>query len=399
MGVSEIPASLNLTENSIWPLQRCDIPLLDLLSPHLISFVFTMKCLFYGGGAVGAFYAWRLKLTVPTARVDIVCRSNFEAVKKHGYNIYSILGNSSFKPDNVYGAKEDFANYIKKSGDFYDYVFLSTKVSFNKAASVDLVKDVIKPKHTVLVLLQNGIGIEQPYAEAYPDTTVLTAVLMLAVAVVNQNDVHHTSNTRTIIGPYYISKTKEKEAEESKDVSGPLYSLKQLCGMLSKASVKTTAIENATEMQASRWSKLSVNLVYGGTQALSGGCNNGDIWSEELVGHSVACVDEIFKAGETIFKLPFPRPHCPTLESLRQVADDRPELNVSFTRDWLNGNEPELDAIFTNTLKVAKMYNVDMPRADTMYSLLRGYKFNPIKKPGVPYKFNMTKDKIIVIPE
>ena len=49
-----------------------------------------------GTGAVGAIYSWRL---AQTCEVTTVCRSNYDAVKQHGFDIESPkFGNGIFKP-------------------------------------------------------------------------------------------------------------------------------------------------------------------------------------------------------------------------------------------------------------------------------------------------------------
>lgn len=52
--------------------------------------------LIVGTGAVGAIYSWRL---AQACNVTTVCRSNFEAVRQHGFNIDSKkFGQETFIP-------------------------------------------------------------------------------------------------------------------------------------------------------------------------------------------------------------------------------------------------------------------------------------------------------------
>lgn len=363
------------------------------------DFWITMRFLIFGGGAIGAFYAWRLKIACPAACVDVVCRSNFEAVKKNGYNIFSYMGKANFKPDGVFRSREDVLEKINWSSKPYDYVFMSTKVSFNESHSTSLVEGILHPNHTTLVLLQNGIGIEQAYAERYPDNPILSTVLMAVLRIDDMINLHHPSNSWTLIGPYFLNMEQKTEATKNKDSSGALYTLKKIGELFTEGGISTHILENEIELQAARWSKLAVNLVYGGTQALTAGCNNGDMWGDELRPHTIACVKEIFSSGEFIFKLPFPRPRCPSLETLKKNAERGPNLNVSFTRDWMCGYQTELDAIFTTVLKVAEKYNVDMPRAHAMYSLIKAFKYNNPVKPEVPYNYGVVNDNITIFPE
>ena len=57
------------------------------------------KVLVVGAGGVGAYFGGRLAQS--GMDVSVLCRSNYEQVKKDGFEIKSIAGDFSFKPAGV----------------------------------------------------------------------------------------------------------------------------------------------------------------------------------------------------------------------------------------------------------------------------------------------------------
>ena len=107
------------------------------------------------------------------AQVSVVCRSDFDVVKRDGYDIVSpLLGNHRFHPHQVYREVADCPTPP-------DYLILTVKV----LADVDraaLIRPAVGPQ-TVIVLIENGIDIEAEIAAAFPDNELLSALAIVAV--------------------------------------------------------------------------------------------------------------------------------------------------------------------------------------------------------------------------
>src|SRR5665647_3446168 len=79
-----------------------------------------IKVLIIGTGAIGAFYG--SLLAKAGAEVSVVCRSDYDQVKQHGFIINSqTLGRWNFIPAHVLKDVADFKGTA-------DYIFLCTKV-------------------------------------------------------------------------------------------------------------------------------------------------------------------------------------------------------------------------------------------------------------------------------
>jgi 2-dehydropantoate 2-reductase len=126
--------------------------------------------LFIGGGALGAFYASRFAMN---AKVSIVCRSNYEIVKKSGFKLKTLdWGECEFIPHEV------FQN-SKEAGKGYDHVFITTK-ALPSIDPVSLLNPVIDDK-TMIHLIQNGIGIETKINTAFPNNALVSGVSFIGV--------------------------------------------------------------------------------------------------------------------------------------------------------------------------------------------------------------------------
>lgn len=125
-----------------------------------------VKILTVGAGAVGAYFTGRLAQA--GAEVSVVVRSDYDAVKANGFEIISELGNFHFQPHGVYRSADEYP-------DTADYVFLTSKF-FPETDEAAMLRGALKNSRTALVLIQNGIGIEDQLAEAFPETEILSSL-------------------------------------------------------------------------------------------------------------------------------------------------------------------------------------------------------------------------------
>lgn len=122
-----------------------------------------------GTGAIGAFFASRLSL-VSGVNVSVVCRSNYDAVKKEGIQVISpSLGDISFRPVQSFSSLREAAN----SKQSWDYVLVTTKVLPEMGDPGELLDGIADAKSSI-VLVQNGLGIEQPYYQRFPRSPIIS---------------------------------------------------------------------------------------------------------------------------------------------------------------------------------------------------------------------------------
>lgn len=130
-----------------------------------------------------------------------------------------------------------------------DYVLVCLKL----VPGIDrprLIKAAIHPA-AVIVLVQNGIGIEEEVAAAFADNEVLSGVAYAAVSRIAPGHIkHHSDYTRLFLGKYPRG-----------------------------ASAKAESLANLIERGGARWQKCAWNTVFNPLSAIGGGLGTRDILS------------------------------------------------------------------------------------------------------------------------
>lgn len=127
--------------------------------------------LIVGTGAIGAFFGSRLA-SLPQLRVSTICRSNYRAVLNNGLRVTSpLFGDATFRPRHVFSSPDE-AKSVKER---WDWIFVATKVTGGDGS--ELLNGIVKDDgQENIVVCQNGLGIEAPYAERFAKSTIISAV-------------------------------------------------------------------------------------------------------------------------------------------------------------------------------------------------------------------------------
>ena len=209
-----------------------------------------------GAGAVGLFYGSRLHQPKNNVLVSLVCRSNYEAIKKHGVKLQTHnFGDYTFHPENTFNSVQQASDVLqtargrKEEIPRWDYVVVTTKALPPSDASIseaNLINPVVSPG-TTIVLIQNGIGIERPYAEAFPDNALLSAVTVVSAEQLDPGFVRQNRWTRISVGPWNTAGSKEgdKRVEEFAEI-------------LRRGGVKDAEVYDEKGLQFVRWHKIAV---------------------------------------------------------------------------------------------------------------------------------------------
>ena len=178
--------------------------------------------------------------------MSLVCRSNYAAIKSQGVRLKTRnFGDFLFHPKHVFPS-------ISAAGNQWDYVVVTTKalpdVSDDSAAIVPVVGS-----RTAIVLIQNGVGVEEPYRRRFPQNDVLSAVTVISAEQVKPGVVVQNRWTRISIGPYTDgagSKTSDTRTQE-------------FVGLLKQGGIKDAEIYEERALQQVRWHKIAVGKSNG----------------------------------------------------------------------------------------------------------------------------------------
>ncbi|MBF0453594.1 MAG: 2-dehydropantoate 2-reductase [Magnetococcales bacterium] len=292
-----------------------------------------------GAGAVGGFYGCRLSQA--GAEVSTVHRSDYEAVRQKGITIDSIDGPAHFHPQQVLRRVADYQG-------FPDYLLVSLK-SLPELDIASLIAPAVGPDTTV-ILLQNGIQIEEPVQQRFPSNEIISGLAFICVNRIGPGMIRHLCYGRLMIGCY---------------PEGISPAVRQLSALFERSNVPChTSAFIVTE----RWRKLLWNAPYNPISVLAGGVDTQQIMAQpDMVSLIRGVMEEVLAVALSLG-------HNLTQEAVEKNLDDTHKMKpyrTSMLLDYESGRPMEVEAILGNIIKAAEKKAVRVVRLQTLYSLLK----------------------------
>ncbi|HEY5637557.1 MAG TPA: 2-dehydropantoate 2-reductase [Burkholderiales bacterium] len=298
------------------------------------------RVLVLGAGALGAFYGGVLARA--GCAVEVVARSDYDAVAANGYRIDSTLGDLSFRPARVLRAAQ-------AATPGADFVVVGLKL-VPGADRVALLRPVLGPA-SVIVLVQNGIGIEDEVAGAFPSHEIVSGVAYAAASRLAPGHVrHHSKFTRLILGRY--------PAGEGDGAS-------RFAALLKAGGA---SVQVSEDIVGARWQKCAWNTVFNPISALGGGLGTSDMLSGEAqVAFARAAIEEVCAVAAADGH-PLP---ADTAATQIQGTLKLPNYVSSMGQDALAGRPMETEALLGNVVRLARRLSVPVPRLEALYAMLK----------------------------
>lgn len=322
--------------------------------------------LIVGTGAIGAFYASRLA-SVSGLQVSTICRSNYSAVKEHGITVASpTYGNTTFKPTYVFAHQQEASNTKRNENISWGYILVTTKVLPELGDPSAILDGLIDPQ-TTIVVLQNGLGIEEPFHKRFPSNPIISAVCRTSVIQNAPGHITHNHWTRTTIGPYSPN-ADEASSKASQDRTTSFAEL------LHASEIPDVDTYSHTGMQFARWHKTAINAACNPTSVLADGPTiQAMALDAELFAFQCAVMNEILAVAENVLGEPVPK-ELPTTEWVfNNAKEDGSGSKPSMWTDWAAGRKVELEAIVGEPLRVAQQHGLQdmLPRTQGLHAMLR----------------------------
>ncbi|ODQ80066.1 hypothetical protein BABINDRAFT_161701 [Babjeviella inositovora NRRL Y-12698] len=334
--------------------------------------------LIIGSGGVGTIASYSLCFN-KKATVTSVLRSSYDIVTEKGFEIDSVdYGKvTGFRPHNIAKSLDDAAQY----GPF-DYVLVSTK---NVADMSPLVAEVIAPvvtktagANTTVVLLQNGIEIEDPIIKAFPGHVVLSGISMISSILSGGNHVEHSYIELATIGyvDNKITPATDQEAIAKKFIE--IYSTRNANG---------TPINQITyndNVRLGRWRKLVYNASFNSVCAMT----RLDTTRVALSGNREQWVIPIMK--EIVLLAEADGNKLPETIIDNMVEGDKEEeyYKPSMLVDVLADRPMEVEVILGNTIRIGENlgYGDRIPYLKLVYRVLKGTQYGILERMGGAFK-------------
>lgn len=294
--------------------------------------------LIVGAGAIGALYG--SALSRQGAQVSVVCRSDYDSVRRDGYSIRSkSFGDHVFRPHAV-------LRQVSECTSPPDFLILTVKV-LPGADRVALIRPAVGP-NTVIVLIENGIDIEQEIADAFPDNEILSALAFVQVTRTGRGEIIHYALGSLTMGRYPSGITPAAEG---------------LAALFDASQIGCKLTDNVV---TARWQKAVWNTPFNPVSILGGVLDTEMMLrteeNQELIRTAMNEVCAVAAAAG--------HPMHPKLVE-RMIADTRamPSYKTSMAIDYENGRPMEIEAILGNVVRAGRKLGVPLPVLETIYAL------------------------------
>lgn len=323
-----------------------------------------VNILIVGAGAIGAFYASRLAL-VPGTSVSVICRSNYKAVKANGFQVTSPqYGDYTFVPAHTFANPEE----ARKSAVEWDYIVVSTKALPDVSDDSAILEGLVSHK-TAIVLIQNGLGVEDPYAKRFPQAAICSAVTIATCAQPEPGHIKHNRWTRINSGPYlpHLDTGGAKEGDSRITEQNDAF-----IALLKEGGIKDAEAYSHAKLQLVRWHKIAINASMNPTSVLIL-CSPNNLMSQdpEVQRHLKGVMTEILETAPKILGQPMPKEFATPDQIIRSTLKNTSGSKPSMAIDWESGKKMEIEVILGNPLRMARERGFEMPRLQSLYAMVR----------------------------
>ncbi|KAI8148659.1 2-dehydropantoate 2-reductase [Fennellomyces sp. T-0311] len=312
-----------------------------------------VRVLTVGTGAIGAIYSWRLS---KNCHVTTVCRSNYDAVRENGLQIDSKkFGVETFKPNEVVKAVPE---------EPFDYVLVTLKA----LPDVYDVAEIIAPavsKKTTIVLIQNGLGVEEPIVERFPDNPIVSIVAYIGTSQTAPGQIKMVGDESLVVGNYKPS---------------PIDSDTQIDAFVDLLRKGGCTVNRVNDVEQVRWQKLFWNGAFSPVCTVARMNTTEILANPEAMGTVKKLMCELIESANAMgYSFDVEEQMETMLERTRATAMD---YKPSMLLDLERGQPMEISVILGTPLRRAKAKGMSVPNLEMMHDLLMAIQSSIKKSPG-----------------
>ena len=300
-----------------------------------------MKFSIIGTGAIGGFYGARLARAGQD--VHFLLHSDYDFVAEHGLQVDSCDGSFHLQSPYIYRSTADMPES--------DVVLVALK-SVNNHLLPDLLRPLLHER-TLVVLIQNGIGLEHDLQQHFPDLWLAAGLAFICSSKTEPGRISHQCYGSINFGNYSC----KDEDLMSRTVE----------------AVREAGIEaNLVEYYQARWKKAVWNMPFNGmtvalhTQTdrlLANPVTERLIFEQmmEVIGAAnalgISALDETFA------------------QKMMQMTDDMVPYSPSMKLDFDYHRPMEIDYLYSRPIYEARKVGFDMPKLAMLEAELRFIEF------------------------
>ncbi|WP_305906396.1 2-dehydropantoate 2-reductase [Methylomarinum sp. Ch1-1] len=296
------------------------------------------KVLIVGAGAIGAFYG--ALLAKAGAEVAVACRSDYQIVKRQGYQIISAsLGDWTFLPSQVVKTTDDYQGQA-------DYLILCTKMTAD-IDRAEIIRAAVSPQ-TTIVFIQNGVETEQELLDAFPDNEIVSGLAFICCNRLQPGQISHLAYGKLTLGQL---------------PAGIGDKTRHLAELFNQSGIDCVAMD---DIITGRWTKCVWNAPFNPLSVLSGGLATQDIVRSQesfirAIMHEVCAIAAAcgHPLAENVVDL--------NIQSTYKM----PPYRTSMLLDFENGQPMETEVILGNAVRAGEREHIACPNLKALYALMK----------------------------
>lgn len=291
-----------------------------------------------GSGALGCYYGARLAKAGND--VHFLVRSGRAAIVARGMRIKTPTERIQLKKVHAHASPADIGPC--------DLVIVALKATAN-----DMLEKLLPPlmgEKTLVLTLQNGLGVEEPVAEVIGGEHVLGAICFIGCTRTAPGVVDCSFPGLMMLGEF----GRPAQART-----------REVARLFERAGVKCESHDNLEEM---RWRKLVWNVPFNGLAIAAGGITTDILMEDEgLKALARRLMEEIVEAAAK-FGHVIPRSF---LDQQFERTGKLGRYSPSSLIDFREGRSIELEEIWGEPVRRAKSVGVPVPRLEMLYWLIK----------------------------
>ncbi|KAI0402182.1 2-dehydropantoate 2-reductase [Xylaria palmicola] len=305
--------------------------------------------LVYGLGAIGSFYAFVLS-RAEHVRLTVVARSNYDAVRSKGLTIESENhGSHTVRPFRVVRSPAE-------AQSTFDYIVCAHK-AVDQASVPQQLAPAVDEKKTTIVIIQNGVGNEEPFRQTFPGASILSCVTWVGARQPEPGTIAHTKSEDAQIGLFpndSVNGSLEKER------------LDKFTSLLAQGK---TVFQVVSNIQVQRWEKVVWNAAWNSLTALT--MLDTHSWLQSSPGATPLTQRLMHEVIDVAQKCGVPLEHS-LVDRLMSKILAMPPIGSSMQVDAKMERPMEVEVILGYPVRKGRELGVDAPILETLYALLTG---------------------------
>ncbi|KAI9164079.1 LOW QUALITY PROTEIN: Oxidoreductase AFT12-1 [Paramyrothecium foliicola] len=303
------------------------------------------------------------KLTFSFTDWALVARSNYDAVKANGLTINSQNhGEHVVKPYN--GELEQASihkvaytyNLVRtaaEAGSKFDYAVCAHK-AIDQASAPAQIAAAVDENRTTIVIIQNGVGNEEPFRQAFPAATILSCVTWVGARQSKPGFIEHTQSEDMQMGSF------------PNKVNDPALEAKRLQDFADLLTVGETIFQVVPNIQVQRWEKVVWNAAWNPLTTLT--LMTTHDWLNSSADATPMTRQLMKEVIDVARKCDVPIEYS-LVDTLMDKILAMPPIGSSMQADYKNGKPMEVDIILGYPARKAKELNVPAPTLQTLYTV------------------------------